>query len=200
MPEMDGFAATEFIRSKMPKQKKDIPILALTASVLRTDLEKCIAAGMNGYIAKPFNSKELFSKMAGIIKRKNSNQNIDPVEKDRTLSEEEHIDLSYLDNFTDGDRGEMSHYLNEFLETIPQKLLHIRNCIHHKNFPELQNQIHAIKPMLIAMGIHSVNQFDENVIEPLGQKNYLEKAQQLCIVTGHALDEITFIYKNEYAS
>jgi CheY-like chemotaxis protein len=50
MPVMNGFKATEHIRSII---KSDIPIIALTADVTTVDLEKCKAAGMNDYIAKP---------------------------------------------------------------------------------------------------------------------------------------------------
>ncbi len=59
MPEMDGLEATRIIRKKL--QKKDIPIIAMTAHTMHGDRDKCLAAGMNDYIPKPINSKQLFS-------------------------------------------------------------------------------------------------------------------------------------------
>lgn len=56
MPEMDGFEATEVIRSqKRPKIPSAIPIIAMTANALSSDKDRCIAAGMNDYISKPVN-------------------------------------------------------------------------------------------------------------------------------------------------
>jgi signal transduction histidine kinase/ActR/RegA family two-component response regulator len=60
MPEMDGYEATRFIRNNL---KINIPIIALTASVIRGDLDKCTEAGMNGYIPKPFKREELLDEL-----------------------------------------------------------------------------------------------------------------------------------------
>lgn len=60
MPEMDGFEATEVIRSgKRDKIPATIPILAMTANALSGDKERCIAAGMDDYISKPVNIHSL---------------------------------------------------------------------------------------------------------------------------------------------
>jgi CheY-like chemotaxis protein len=58
MPEVDGYAATRAIRSGPPPWK-DLPIIALTADAMKGDREKCMEAGMNGYIAKPFKIEEI---------------------------------------------------------------------------------------------------------------------------------------------
>jgi len=63
MPEMDGYEATRKIRAAGNK-KSSIPILALTANAMRGDREKCIAAGMDDYLAKPIDRKELASMLA----------------------------------------------------------------------------------------------------------------------------------------
>lgn len=56
MPIMDGFAATQIIR----ESNKKVPIIALTANVLKDDIQKSKDAGMNGHLNKPLNVKELF--------------------------------------------------------------------------------------------------------------------------------------------
>lgn len=58
MPEMDGLEATRKIR-RMDSDKRNIPIIALTAHAMRGDKERCLAAGMNGYIAKPVDPEAL---------------------------------------------------------------------------------------------------------------------------------------------
>ncbi|MFH0728508.1 MAG: response regulator [Pseudomonadota bacterium] len=59
MPEMDGFNATRAIRNS-DDLTRDIPIVAMTAHAMKRDEEKCIAAGMNGYVAKPITQERLF--------------------------------------------------------------------------------------------------------------------------------------------
>ncbi|MDB5324173.1 MAG: domain S-box [Phycisphaerales bacterium] len=61
MPEMDGFEATRSIREweTANPQRQPIPIVALTANAIKGDRERCLEAGMNGYLSKPIDSKKL---------------------------------------------------------------------------------------------------------------------------------------------
>lgn len=59
MPEMDGFEATIAIREQEKNSGKHIPIVAMTANAMQGDKEKCLVAGMDDYISKPINSKQL---------------------------------------------------------------------------------------------------------------------------------------------
>jgi PAS domain S-box-containing protein len=59
MPELDGFAATAAIREKERKTGAHIPIIAMTAHAMKGDRERCLAAGMDSYVAKPIQAQEL---------------------------------------------------------------------------------------------------------------------------------------------
>ena len=59
MPEMDGFEATRSIRDREQALGVHIPIVAMTAHALKDDRERCLEAGMDDYISKPINTREL---------------------------------------------------------------------------------------------------------------------------------------------
>ena len=63
MPEMNGYEATEAIRNLADPAKAALPIIAMTADAFEEDVQKCIAAGMNGHIAKPIEYSLLFETL-----------------------------------------------------------------------------------------------------------------------------------------
>jgi CheY-like chemotaxis protein len=68
MPEMNGYDATRAIRA-LKGDKSRIPIVAMTANVMKEEVERCKEAGMNGYVPKPFKREELMGAINAILKR-----------------------------------------------------------------------------------------------------------------------------------
>jgi CheY-like chemotaxis protein len=68
MPEMNGIEATQIIRAKPEAYFQHLPIIALTASMLSTERSQIDDAGMNDYILKPFDPKNLFDKLSAYQK------------------------------------------------------------------------------------------------------------------------------------
>ena len=60
MPEMDGFEATAEIRKREENTGQHIPVIAMTSYAMSSDLERCLNAGMDGYVSKPIQLEELF--------------------------------------------------------------------------------------------------------------------------------------------
>jgi len=70
MPEMDGFEATAAIRKKEQSTGVHLPVVALTAHAMKGDREKCLARGMDGYLAKPIRPLELDELLQSYLARR----------------------------------------------------------------------------------------------------------------------------------
>jgi PAS domain S-box-containing protein len=70
MPEMDGFEATAAIRAAERATGRHTPVIAVTAHAMKGDRERCLAAGMDGYVAKPIRPEELWRTIAECLGRK----------------------------------------------------------------------------------------------------------------------------------
>ena len=68
MPEMDGLTATVKIRALGTEKAQNIPIIAMTANVFHEDVEKCLAAGMNGHMGKPLDIDKLHETLLFYLK------------------------------------------------------------------------------------------------------------------------------------
>jgi PAS domain S-box-containing protein len=67
MPELGGMEATELIRRRERESGEHVPIIALTAHAMKGDRERCLAAGMDGYVAKPIRDRELFGTIEQVL-------------------------------------------------------------------------------------------------------------------------------------
>jgi len=67
MPDMDGFQATRAIREKERETGEHLRIIAMTAHAMQGDRERCLSAGMDGYVPKPVNRKELISTIEAVM-------------------------------------------------------------------------------------------------------------------------------------
>jgi two-component system sensor histidine kinase/response regulator len=67
MPEMDGLEATAVIREQERQRGGHLPIIALTAHAMKGDQERCLAAGMDGYVSKPINVQALSEAISLVL-------------------------------------------------------------------------------------------------------------------------------------
>ena len=67
MPEMDGLEATRFIRKRERIEGGHLPIIAMTAAAMKSDYDQCFAAGMDGYVSKPFRANELWQAIEKLV-------------------------------------------------------------------------------------------------------------------------------------
>ncbi len=157
MPGMNGFDATRYIRSNFESPIKDTPIIALTASVLRTDLDKCKQAGMDSYIPKPFKTQQLISGIAQVlgiklrVKREETPKEIPANKNDNKGSII--TNMTYLNEFCDGDKEKIKKYIRMFTSSAPGLIERINKAVEENNFEEIANQVHGFKTKWIMMGM-----------------------------------------------
>jgi CheY-like chemotaxis protein len=68
MPEMDGLSAAAKIRESERSTLFHVPIIAMTAHAMKGDRERCIAAGMDGYVSKPISAQVLEIEIASVMR------------------------------------------------------------------------------------------------------------------------------------
>ncbi len=103
MPILDGFEATRRIRA-LGEGRDMVPIIAMTANVMRGDREKCIAAGMNDYLPKPVTMEalqEILGKVGLSVGQKNDDtrQALDPAVLQRTSENDRRFEVEMLELF-----------------------------------------------------------------------------------------------------
>ena len=151
MPEMNGFEATEHIRTTLNSQ---IPIIALTADVTTVDLAKCKAVGMNDYIAKPVDEKILYQKIISLTKKPIALKKIEN-SKPSTDKKSKCIDLSYLLHRTKSNPDLMSEMISLYLEQTPILVQAMKQGLLTKDYKTLQAAAHKMIPSFSIVGIHS---------------------------------------------
>lgn len=74
MPVLDGLETTKIIRKNEENTGRHVPIIALTARVMQEDRQRCIDAGMDGYVAKPIDRKKLFEEIISVFRKGKSHE------------------------------------------------------------------------------------------------------------------------------
>lgn len=153
MPVMDGYEATKAIRM-MPAPLNEIPIIALTANATKVDIEKCLAAGMNDYLPKPFTPDDLYRKLFDELKIRPAK----PVEKKSGIqkTKETSYNLSYLREVSGNNEEFIQEMIQTFISTLPQIIFDMAEAMDTKDWEKLSRLAHQIKPSLTLMGLQTL--------------------------------------------
>jgi PAS domain S-box-containing protein len=147
MPVMDGFEATRYLRAEM---RIDTPIIALTASALTGEKQKCLAAGMNDYLTKPFFEEELLEMVQEWLLRPT------PTEPTASASPAPPTSLYNLDillNTARGNQQFVASMLQTFLDGTTTALHDLNRALAVGNAPGLRATAHKLRPSLVHLQI-----------------------------------------------
>jgi two-component system sensor histidine kinase/response regulator len=134
MPELDGFETTAEIRARERTSGRHLPVVAMTAHAMKGDRERCLAAGMDGYVSKPIDGRKLYE----VIERTASAQAVGHAGGAV-------VDVEALLRRAGGDRRLMRDMADLFLSDAPRMLDAVRDALAAGDAPALAHAAHALK-------------------------------------------------------
>ena len=201
MPEMGGLEATRLIRerqrqnSQFPNYKSSIIIVAMTASAMQGDREKCLAAGMDDYIAKPVrledvrNIVERWGNAAG----KNQTKSAEPkvvaessgspkvqASRNTGATEEPPVDMERLLEFTDGSKESLRELVDLYLSQTAEQLEKLEASIAASSATETRRLAHSCAGASATCGMRRLVPLLRE-LERQGLEGKLNGAADLCI-------------------
>ena len=141
MPEMDGIEATAAIRKKEQGVGSHIPIVAMTANAMKGDRERCLEAGMDGYVSKPVHPKELFEAIEQVFSYHSEGGNTAKVEG----PVDEVIDKTAILARLDGDEELLKELGGLFLNDCPTLMKDVRDAASTQDSKALERTSHTLK-------------------------------------------------------
>lgn len=164
MPVMDGIEATRIIRSEMDSR---VPIIALTANVIREVINQCLSIGMNDYLAKPFEPVALYSKILKNINISPSYDAVaDPVERTQDIVQSKLYDLSALKKMVNDNPEMVIRMIRLFIENAQADLETIKHLRAENKIESVSKILHKLKPPVQMLRID-------------GLKNLVSKTEEL---------------------
>ncbi len=165
MPEMDGLEATRAIREREAESDQHVPILAITAYAMKEDRERCLEAGMDGYLSKPVGPEELYGAIERFLSPARGLNSAPPVDLDAALE------------VVGGDRELLREAVGLFLEEdYPRQLKDLREGLERQDAQAVKRAAHGMRGALISFGGRAARDVALR-LETMGREGDLRGAQ-----------------------
>jgi CheY-like chemotaxis protein/HPt (histidine-containing phosphotransfer) domain-containing protein len=194
MPEMDGFEATAHIREQERSTGAHIPIVAMTAHAMKGDRERCLGAGMDGYVSKPIHAKELHEALAnvtpsiavpeqathtshlvqGVDTRQAASTRMEPIPAEPPADV---LDKAALVARLGGREERLSTFIQIFLDESSQHMAELDDAIIRNDASSLRRPAHSLKGSAGIFGALSLVEAAV-ALESLGQVGELSGAAE----------------------
>lgn len=164
MPEMDGLEATRLIRQEEERTGRHQPILAVTAYAMKEDQERCLAAGVDGYLSKPVTPEKMLQAVQALQKHA-SGADADPG-----------IDLNRALETAGGDRQLLRQAVDLFMaKDYPRQLEQLKEALARQDALAVKKAAHGLKGALDSFGSTSARDLALEM-ESMGRRGELEQA------------------------
>jgi len=185
MPEMDGLQLTGVIRDKEKVTGAHLPIIAMTAYAMKGDRERCLEAGMDNYVPKPINSRQLFEIIDGV-----RSAALKASADGKSGDTQEVLDESaFLARF-EGEPELLRDVVNLFLDDCPKLLDGIRGALERGDAQGLERAAHKLKGTVANFSARA--SYDAALrLEVMGREGHLEQAPESLGRLESALEELS---------
>jgi len=182
MPVMDGYEATRRIRTRKDSSH-NIPIIALTANASVRDVDKCLEAGMDECLSKPFTPDQLFNRL----------RHFKPQLTATASPPTRLINLKYLQRTSQQDAEFVKTMVKAMISDLPDSIRDIREQKDKKNWTGVASAVHRIKSSLSMLGMDESRRHAAQ-IEELVYNQQTERvgslASTLCSQLDRAIEEL----------
>lgn len=205
MPKMSGIEATLFIRNKLEAPLNRIKIIAMTANVMKNDIDSYLQNGMNDHIPKPFHKSELIFK---ILNQLDNNKEViknriveyeaieDELAPSHLLPATQLTDPSFLISFAGDDKEKQKKYISIFLKNAPKLLLQMQNGFENNDLEMVKISAHSLKTQLNYMGVkeeyshvQEIEQMASHEHKNEEIKSLIDNLQQICVQAFKELED-----------
>lgn len=176
MPGMNGYRATEIIRSELTDPIKSVPILAMTGNAMNGERERCLNCGMNNYISKPFKPQELKNMI--VLLTDATGEQVESQEmkiKDNIENQSKIIDLNFLREISDNNDSFFKEFISMFLENTLKSILDMQDAVDSLDWEKLRQASHKVKPSFNYVGLKELNLKAARIEELSKNKSGLEE-------------------------
>ncbi len=156
MPEMDGLTTTRRIREAEQSTQQRLPIVAMTAHAMKGDRERCIEAGMDGYVSKPISRQLLEEAIAGALHSRPDTRAVAGSMQPQEAAADAWDPLKTLEKLG-GDEKLFDEVITIFLDAGPKHLASLRQAIACGSAKVVEEIAHALRGELGYFGISEVS-------------------------------------------
>jgi PAS domain S-box-containing protein len=174
MPNMDGLEATRHIRNVM---KLNTPVIALTANAFKSEIDRCLQAGMNDYVTKPFEEEVLLSALLRNLGVKLSVTGSDSGEKPENMTKQKLYSLDQIEKFSRGNSEFIHNMTSLFLEDTPKSLSQLTKAFEMNDLPTVRSVAHKMKSPVEMFGIEDAT-VDLKTIEKMATEGHGGRAMK----------------------
>ncbi len=186
MPEMDGYEATGHIRQIEREKGGHVPIVALTANALEADRNRCLDAGMDDYVAKPFKQRLLITVLqrwllsgsSGLV---SESENTAPSQEldDERVEKQDAIDESIFENLRSLMGSEFSILLQAYEEDTAEFVKSLRSACDKDDYAALQVPAHSMKSSSANIGAMRLSSLAKKLEEQVRSDGLVDVEQQV---------------------
>jgi signal transduction histidine kinase/DNA-binding response OmpR family regulator len=181
MPVMDGLTATQKIREGEAQGRSHIPIIAVTAHAMKGDRERCVGAGMNGYITKPINGRALEEAIAAVLLGCDDTVSVTSYSTPELAAAVASVptwDIAQTLERFGGDERLLYEVVEIFLAEGPKQITILRHAIAEGDSAGIERIAHSLKGELGYLGIPQVSQ-KAGELEEMGRSGALQQTAEV---------------------